>query len=552
MKAEAWLDRFFDSYYRHRPVNATFIGVHDYDNRLPDYSEDGIADVVGEMQSLLNDLDDVDREGAPEPTAIDLRLAEGYLRVQLWEFGSGHFQNGNPSHYVGEAVFGPMSLFLREGTPIGDRMESARARFEAVPGLLDQAKSTIERAPRFWIEKAIDECAGGINFAREGVGMYLAANGIEQAGLVQAADGAALAFEDYRRYLESEMLPSAMDDGYGCGAEELDLCIRSGHFLDMSPAEIAAYGRQAMDEARERLLTGAQELGFESWQEALAQLADRHPSAEDYLDAYGETWLAARSHAVEQDLVSWPDFPIRFVERPAWARSASPHLYFLFYRAPSAFDPINVYDYLVEPLPDGDPTPVLRAHNSSVIKLNHVVHHGGIGHHVQNWHAYRAASRIGRIAAVDCASRIAMLCGGTMAEGWSCYTTDLMDEYGFCTPLESLSQHQSRLRMAARAVADAELHAGDMTIGDAVALYRDEAGMTPGAARSEAVKNSMNPGAALMYLIGTDEIHRLRRDLVTGRAGMTIRDFHDQFLSYGSIPVSIISESMRAMNQKSA
>ncbi len=31
-----WLDRFFDSYYKHRPVNGTFIGVHDGDHRLPD------------------------------------------------------------------------------------------------------------------------------------------------------------------------------------------------------------------------------------------------------------------------------------------------------------------------------------------------------------------------------------------------------------------------------------------------------------------------------------------------------------------------------------
>jgi hypothetical protein len=31
----AWLDHFFASYFRHRPVNATFVGVHAYDDRLP-------------------------------------------------------------------------------------------------------------------------------------------------------------------------------------------------------------------------------------------------------------------------------------------------------------------------------------------------------------------------------------------------------------------------------------------------------------------------------------------------------------------------------------
>ena len=39
----AWRDDFFSSYYRLRPVNATFIGIHDEDHRLPDYSEEATA-----------------------------------------------------------------------------------------------------------------------------------------------------------------------------------------------------------------------------------------------------------------------------------------------------------------------------------------------------------------------------------------------------------------------------------------------------------------------------------------------------------------------------
>ena len=120
----------------------------------------------------------------------------------------------------------------------------------------------------------------------------------------------------------------------------------------------------------------------------------------------------------------------------------------------------------------------LRATNESVIKLNHVIHHGGIGHHVQNWYAFRAASRIGQIAAVDCASRIAMFCGGTMAEGWSSYVVDLMGEVGFLTPLEAYSQHYARLRAAARAIVDVNLHHGRLHFDEAIAFYRDDAGMT--------------------------------------------------------------------------
>ena len=87
-----------------------------------------------------------------------------------------------------------------------------------------------------------------------------------------------------------------------------------------------------------------------------------------------------------------------------------------------------------------------------------------------------------------------MFCGGTLVEGWACYATDLMDEIGFLTPLESLSQAQSRLRMAARAVADVALHTGALSLDETAAFYEREAGMPASAARNEAVKNSMFPG----------------------------------------------------------
>jgi uncharacterized protein (DUF885 family) len=48
-----------------------------------------------------------------------------------------------------------------------------------------------------------------------------------------------------------------------------------------------------------------------------------------------------------------------------------------------------------------------------------------------------------------------------------------------------------------------------------------------------------------MYLMGTDLIHRLRRELA-GALGeeFSLRRFHDEFLSYGSIPVSLIGREI--------
>jgi hypothetical protein len=545
-----WLDRFFRSYYRHRPVNATFIGVHEYDELLPDFSRNGVADVVGEMWSLLDELERLPAEDLTTAQLMDRALAEGFLRVQLWEYGSRHFSAGNPSLYVSEGVFGPLSLFLRDSRPLQERLDAARSRLERVAALLEQAKENVLEAPAAWIEKAADECLGGIAFASLGVPQYLALNEAEDSTLEQAGVRAAAAFSDYRDHLLTNVRPLA-GEAYACGSEGLELCLRHGHFLTMTADEIVDYARAVMDESRVALEQGAGQFGATDWRAALAMLADEHPDAAGYEDAYTLVWERAREIAIDQRLVNWPDYPIRYVPRPVWARAAAPHLYFLFYRAPSAFDRVEVVDYLFQPRPDGaspeDLNAFLRAHNDSVIKTNHVIHHGGLGHHVQNWNAYnRAESRIGRVAAVDCASRIAMLCGGTLAEGWACYTTDLMSETDFYTPLESYSMHHSRLRMAARAIADVGLHTGRISLDDAAELYRSETAMSALAARNEAVKNSMNPGAALMYLIGTDLIHELRRELVGDASGTSLRDFHDRFLAHGSVPVQMIADAMRA------
>jgi len=87
---DRWLDDFFASYYRHRPVNATFIGVHDYDASLPDYSETGLADTLADMQSMLQRLRQLPAEPLSRTKGIDRQLCEGYLRVQCWEYEQDH------------------------------------------------------------------------------------------------------------------------------------------------------------------------------------------------------------------------------------------------------------------------------------------------------------------------------------------------------------------------------------------------------------------------------------------------------------------------------
>ncbi len=550
---DAWLDRFFASYYAARPVNATFIGVHEYDHRLPDVSAGGLAQNVAEMKALRTDLAAIPVAAMDVARRIDARLADGFLDLQIMEAELPQFHVGNPALYTGEAVFSVISLFQRDAAPIADRIDAAISRMQAIPEFLDRARQNLQGTPLAWTDQALREANSSATYFSQGIPQIAATHGVRSPELVEAGEVAREAMVSFAGWLDESLRARPTQD-VSCGREAFDRYLAKGHCLpeEQDSTWLEAYAATALRDTQAALEEKASHIDpHQTWQQQLAALADLHPSPQDYYATFPRTWDRAREAAMDADLLTWPDYPIEFVPIPETDREAAKGLYYLFYRCPPPFGRQEIHRYLVPPLPPATQPQAqiesLRRTNDSVILLNHVVHHGGLGHHVQNWHAFRAPSRVGQMAGVDCSSRIAMFCGGTLVEGWACYATDLMDEIGFLTPLQSLSEAQSRVRMAARAVADVALHTGAMTLDEAAAFYAQEAGMDASAARSEAIKNSMFPGAAMMYLVGTNAIHDLRQAMQT-RLGshFSLRDFHDTFLGYGAIPPALIAREMLA------
>ena len=548
---DGWRDDFFAHYYARRPVSATFIGVHDHDHALPDFTPDGRAQTRAEMRNLRARLASLPTEGLTEAQRHDRVLIDGYLEIQDWEDGAPHFHAGNPAVFTGEGVFGVMALFLRDSEPLADRVAAAVSRMRALPAFLAQGRANVHEAPASWTARAAREARAGVAYFGDGLRLLAAERGIDAPEFLAAAGDARDAFVAHAVWLEQEAA-ARPTDAVACGRDAFDRYLARGHCLspDQDAAWVEAYARAAFERARTAMAEQARAIDASQSPDALLTgLAERHPTDKEYYAAYASVWGAARQVAIDHDLVTWPDFPIEYAPFPRSDREAATGLYYLFYRCPPPFGRPELHRYLVTPIepemPHDERVRRLRATNDSVIKLNHVVHHGGIGHHVQNWHAFRADSRIGQVAGVDCASRIALFCGGTLVEGWACYATDLMEEVGFLTPLESLAQQQGRLRMAARAIVDVGLHTGGFTLDEAAGFYEREVGMPAASALAEAVKNSMFPGAAMMYLIGTDAIHDLRRRVAArDGAAFSLRAFHDRFLSFGAIPVSLIAAAM--------
>lgn len=550
----AALDHFFDHYYRRRPVNATFTGMHEYDAQLPNWSRDGLGALDNEMRGLHAELSaahptpESARDYRGDVELLDAELARAFLEIQLAENASTHGVRGNPALWTGEAIFSVVSLMIRDFAPLDDRLRAATARLEAIPAFLAQACETICDCaiPEAWTARALRECEGATILLTRGVDAWLASGADTSVHASPLRAASARALESFHRlvaWLGAQ--PVAPESATSCGPALYDLLLARGHQCTRSRAELLADARVAFVDEKHKFDVMCRDTAGD-WQNAQEQLAADHPEPDGYLDAFARTWTACHERANTRNIVAWPHWPIRYVPFPEWTRESAPYLYYLFYRSPAPLDQYGTYDYVVPPLPTVGVEQHLRAWNHSVIKLNHVVHHGGIGHHVQNWHAYHLArSRVGKVAAVDCANRIGMFCAGTMAEGWACYATELMDELGFLTPLERLSQQHSRLRFLARAIVDIEFHQGTLTLDDAIHFYVDQVHMDASAARAEVVKCSMFPGTAVMYWLGTQGILDLRARLQRERGALfTLRSFHDELLGYGSIPVPFIARMM--------
>jgi uncharacterized protein (DUF885 family) len=101
------------------------------------------------------------------------------------------------------------------------------------------------------------------------------------------------------------------------------------------------------------------------------------------------------------------------------------------------------------------------------------------------------------------------------------------------------------VRFLARAIVDIELHQGSMSFDDAVRFWIEIVGGSADVARNEVVKASMFPCTAIIYWLGTESLVQLRSTLERERGdSFSLKQFHDDFLELGSIPVLLIARLM--------
>jgi uncharacterized protein (DUF885 family) len=133
-----------------------------------------------------------------------------------------------------------------------------------------------------------------------------------------------------------------------------------------------------------------------------------------------------------------------------------------------------------------------------------------------------------------------------LVEGWALYCEDLVGELGFYSTTEArLFQQLMLLWRAVRVVLDVGLHTRGMTPQQAVDYMVEHLPLERASAEAEVRRYCAMPTYQLCYAVGRRDLISLR-DAYRERAGaaFTWRQFHDELLSYGGLPISLIRWGM--------
>jgi hypothetical protein len=533
--AETAIQALLDDLLADNPVLATGLGLTAGADRLPSWSAPAITRRIGMLrrhERVLTPLLD-DPEVA---NAVDAFAGLQIVRRQLRDLELCRVQHRRPGAYL-DALFGLLPLLMRElGSPEA-RVEALAGRLSAAPGLLEEARDNLEPGlPAVLVKAGLDEVEGLLELAGPTVRAFAAGAG-HKGSLDRASRTACSALAAFRRHLHDGLLPGATAV-CGAGRPVLEDILRWEHVLDDTPEELARYGREVVAATKDDMVEVAAELGFSDVAAAVAALQSDHPAPHDLVAAYRRAVEAARAHVVARGIVTMPPGEeLTVMATPTFLRSMLP---FAAYDQPGPFDARQLGFYYITPPRDGLSGPALEAAMRSHPRASLAttgVHEAYPGHHLQLVSANHAATLARRVAHVPSG-------GNILVEGWAFYCEELMEQQGLLAdPAVRLMRLNDQVWRACRVVIDVELHLGIMDLPAAVDHLCAEAHMNRYEAELECRRYAGEPGQAMSYLLGKREVLRLAAAYQRQRGG-SLRDFHDDLLSWGCLPPAVIAWGM--------
>lgn len=530
--AANWTDfenRFIERAFELDPTFAAGQGRHEFDGRLPDWSEEGLTAAKTFLRESITQAEAM--RGLNDEQEYQRDYLVAVARGQLFWLETADFPHTNPAYYMG--ALSPSMYVARPYAPLDQRLRAYIQYLQAVPNAATQIRANLRTPlPVTFINYGRASFGGLADYYQgDGKAAFASVNdpALEQQ-LSEASNAASVAMRDLSNWLETQR-PNATDD-FALGAERFAQMLRDTEMVDLPLEEIERIGREdlarnqaALREACATFAPGASPL------DCVTRANEQKPQGGAVEGARAQL-AGLRQFIVDNNLVSIPGTEeAQVAEAPPFRRQN-----FAYIDIPGPYEENLPSVYYIAP-PDPSWPPEVQADfvpgETELLFVS--AHEVWPGHFLNFLHANRSQHQFGRV-----------FVGYAYAEGWAHYTEEMMWDAGLGNgdARTHIGQLSNALRRDCRFLSAILMHTGRMTVDQSREMFINECYQDEGNARQQAARGTYDP-AYLNYTLGKLLIRRLREDWTASRGGREAwHDFHDQFLSYGGPPIPLVRQQM--------
>ena len=529
--AQSLTDRFFDEYYfPFNPGNATYQGIHAYDNQLNDTSPAGRTKRGAVLRQFEADF-------SKQPSGTDRDMILSAIRADLLELDVVRNWERNPDFYpsmISSAVF---TIMKRSYAPPEVRLRSVISREQKALKLLQDARGNLKNPPKIYTEIALEQLPGTIGFFEKDV--PLAFNAVKDAKLLaefkQANRQVMQALREFEAFLKKDILPKSNGD-YRIGADTFSKKLLYEEMVDIPLDRLLEIGYADLRANQKKFREVAASINKASPANlVLASTMKDHPAPANLLEEFRQTTAKLRDYIVAKKIVTLPSplLPI-LEETPPFMRATT----LASMDTPGPYEANAKEAYFNVTLPEKSWTKeraedFMGSFNRGTI-LATAVHEAYPGHYTQFLWMHTLDSRVRKL-----------LGAASNAEGWAHYTEQMILDEGYSIdPRLRLGQLQDALLRNGRYIAGIEMHTGKRTFESAVEFFQKECYQPHETAMLETKRGTSDP-TYLYYTLGKLQILKLREDYKKMRgAKYSLLEFHDNFMKQGFPPIKIVRRAM--------
>jgi uncharacterized protein (DUF885 family) len=535
---------YINAVMENSPEFATYLGNHEYDHRINDYSIEGVKTELDLYRAYLDSLSMINVDNLNQNNFIDYKIMKFNLKSSIFSLDTLRSYEWNPQVYnTGGAIYG---LVAREFAPLKERLLNVKERIKAIPAVLEHAKINLINPTKIHTETAIGQNEGIISLIKNDLQSFIDQVPELKDEFAPVQNEAIEALQKYGTWLEKELLPKATRD-FRIGNEKFEKKLYYSLNSGLTKEEILARAEKALVETQEEIYNTALPLFKEYFprrankdrkkviKSVLDKLAEDHPTndnivqlAEEYLDQCTE-------FVRKNNLVTVPTEPIKIMVMPEYQRGVA----IAYCDAPGALEENGETFYTISPTPKKwtarQSLSFYKEYNNYMLQ-NLTIHEATPGHYLQLAHANKFnGETILR----------SIFYSGTFVEGWATYAEQLMAEKGFGGESVKMQQLKMKLRLIINSIIDQKIHTAGMTEQEALDLMMNEGFQEEGEAAGKWRRACMTSTQLSTYFVGNTEINDIRNAYEQKHGkNYDMKALHDQMLSYSSIAPKYVKELM--------